>query len=273
MPALPHWNVSKHVLLSCRLDSESGQQPDAFAGRESGFGVIDVPLDGNETTFLLGPQGGGADQPLADDSAGPSFFDGEDVGAPADADMGAPFDDYDAGNENEGGWLDEPDLDIEEEEEDADEDATAATAVMATVESVPQPLLARDARNKDVRGVKRIKLSRHGIQYPSLPVGVVKRIAQTFAQGNAAGKTKLSPDAVAALSTASDWFFEQVSIDLERYSKHAGRKTIDESDMLLLMKRYVREGEHYLWPALLLFPELYDTLIQTYMMANIGGWH
>jgi len=38
---------------------------------------------------------------------------------------------------------------------------------------------------------------------------------------------------------ASDWFFEQVSDDLGAYSKHAGRKTIDESDVVTLMARYV----------------------------------
>ncbi|EFW98428.1 hypothetical protein CMQ_4280 [Grosmannia clavigera kw1407] len=217
-----------------RLDSESGQQMDAFDGRESGFGVIDVPLNGDETTFLLGPQGG-ADQPMADETAGPAYSDGGDDGGPADADVGTPFDDYGAGDDNGGGWPDSPEIDIEEE--DAGEDAAVTTA-LASIEAASQSkLLARDAQNKDARAIKRARLSRHGIEYPSLPVGVVKRIGQMFAQGSAAGKTKLSPDTVAALTTASDWFFEQVGVDLERYSKHAGRKTIDESDMLLLMKR------------------------------------
>jgi hypothetical protein len=38
---------------------------------------------------------------------------------------------------------------------------------------------------------------------------------------------------------ASDWFFEQLGEDLQAYAKHAGRKTIDESDVLTLMKRQV----------------------------------
>lgn len=78
------------------------------------------------------------------------------------------------------------------------------------------------------------KISQHGIEYPSLPPGVVKRVAQRFA-----GKSKISPDTLAALVQASDWFFEQLGDDLSAYAKHAGRKTIEESDMLTLMRRYV----------------------------------
>ncbi|KAG8167300.1 hypothetical protein KVR01_002989 [Diaporthe batatas] len=76
------------------------------------------------------------------------------------------------------------------------------------------------------------KISQHGIEYPSLPPGVVKRVAQRFA-----GKSKISPDTLAALVQASDWFFEQLGDDLSAYAKHAGRKTIEESDMLTLMRR------------------------------------
>ncbi|KAH8162061.1 hypothetical protein CIB48_g6165 [Xylaria polymorpha] len=36
---------------------------------------------------------------------------------------------------------------------------------------------------------------------------------------------------------ATDWFFEQLGDDLSAYAKHAGRKTIDESDMITLMRR------------------------------------
>ncbi|POS80162.1 hypothetical protein DHEL01_v201462 [Diaporthe helianthi] len=76
------------------------------------------------------------------------------------------------------------------------------------------------------------KISQHGIEYPSLPPGVVKRVAQRFA-----GTSKISPDTLAALSQASDWFFEQLGDDLSAYARHARRKTIEESDMLTLMRR------------------------------------
>lgn len=83
---------------------------------------------------------------------------------------------------------------------------------------------------------KRVKLSKHGIQYTSLPAAVIKRLAQTFA--NSSGiKGKISSDALNALSQASDWFFEQLGDDLSAYAKHAGRKTINEIDGQTLMKR------------------------------------
>jgi hypothetical protein len=41
-----------------------------------------------------------------------------------------------------------------------------------------------------------------------------------------------------ALEQATEWFFEQVGEDLEAYSDHArGRKRVDASDALLLMRR------------------------------------
>lgn len=86
---------------------------------------------------------------------------------------------------------------------------------------------------------KKVKISKHGIQYPSLPAGVVKKLATTYARTSGNSKTKISKDTLNAIVQASDWFFEQVSGDLSAYAKHAGRKTIDESDVVTLMKRFV----------------------------------
>jgi histone H3/H4 len=85
---------------------------------------------------------------------------------------------------------------------------------------------------------KRIKISKHGIQYPSLPAGVVKKLATTYARTSGHGKAKISKDTLDAIMQASDWFFEQVSDDLGAYAEHAGRKTIEESDVVALMGRY-----------------------------------
>ncbi len=41
------------------------------------------------------------------------------------------------------------------------------------------------------------------------------------------------------LGLQSDWFFERLGKTLEAYAKHAGRKTIQDRDMHLVMKRYV----------------------------------
>ncbi|KAK8072343.1 hypothetical protein PG996_005691 [Apiospora saccharicola] len=81
------------------------------------------------------------------------------------------------------------------------------------------------------------KISKHGIEYKSLPQGVVKRLATTFAKTAGMGKSKISPDTMDAIMQATDWFFEQIGDDLQAYAKHAGRKTIDESDMITLMRR------------------------------------
>ena len=101
------------------------------------------------------------------------------------------------------------------------------------------------AKRAGMRGAvkKTIKVSKHGIEYPSLPPAVVKRLAQNFAKASGA-KGKITPDAMNTIMQASDWFFEQLGEDLQAYAKHAGRKTIDESDVLTLMKRY---GTIYHW--------------------------
>ncbi|KAJ5639717.1 uncharacterized protein N7484_007579 [Penicillium longicatenatum] len=84
---------------------------------------------------------------------------------------------------------------------------------------------------------KEKKLSRYGIPVPNLPTGVVKKLATRFARTKAGSKTRLDKAAMAAIEQASSWFFEQASTDLAGYSKHAGRKTIDESDVTMLMRR------------------------------------
>jgi len=86
---------------------------------------------------------------------------------------------------------------------------------------------------------KRVKVSKHGIKYPSLPAGVVKKLATMYARTGSNSKAKINKDTLDVIMQASDWFFEQVSEDLGVYARHAGRKTIDESDMVTLMKRYV----------------------------------
>ncbi|PYI02165.1 hypothetical protein BO78DRAFT_325860 [Aspergillus sclerotiicarbonarius CBS 121057] len=86
-------------------------------------------------------------------------------------------------------------------------------------------------------GTKQKKLSRHGIPVPNLPVGVVKKLATRFARARNGSKAKISKETLAAIEQASSWYFEQASEDLAAYSKHAGRKTIDESDVATLMRR------------------------------------
>ncbi|KAJ5252375.1 hypothetical protein N7489_002785 [Penicillium chrysogenum] len=84
---------------------------------------------------------------------------------------------------------------------------------------------------------KQKKMSRHGIPVPNLPAGVVKKLATRFARSGAGSKAKINKATLAAIEQASSWYFEQASQDLAAYSKHAGRKTIDESDVITLLKR------------------------------------
>lgn len=105
---------------------------------------------------------------------------------------------------------------------------------MEQVEEDPQPQPESKSKPK-----KELKVSRHGIPYPSLPVNVVKKLATTFARSNGTRKSQLSKETLEAIMEASDWFFEQVSDDLGAYARHAGRRMINESDMITLMKRSV----------------------------------
>ncbi|KTW29110.1 uncharacterized protein T551_02384 [Pneumocystis jirovecii RU7] len=75
------------------------------------------------------------------------------------------------------------------------------------------------------------KLSRYGIPLPSLPSAFVKQLVANFTT------SKISKDALKEIILASDQFFEQVSEDLEAFAAHAGRKTIEDSDVIQLMRR------------------------------------
>lgn len=92
-------------------------------------------------------------------------------------------------------------------------------------------------RRRAQRAKKLIKISRYGIEYSSLPSGVVKKLATTFLRTSGNSKAKFSADTLEAIMQASDWFFEQISENLGTYAEHARRKTIDESDVLILMGR------------------------------------
>jgi histone H3/H4 len=89
---------------------------------------------------------------------------------------------------------------------------------------------------------KKNRISRHGIEYPSLPPAFVKRVAQTALQSSGLSNPRISADTLTALTQASDWFFEQLGDDLGAYANHAKRKTVEESDVVTLMRRFVYPG-------------------------------
>ncbi|RPB09446.1 hypothetical protein P167DRAFT_527236 [Morchella conica CCBAS932] len=146
----------------------------------------------------------------------PTEPDGSPAPAPAhdsdtDSDTGAPLE-Y------------SPDLD-----NDNDNDApTTATA---------RNIAAAQKTQKAKR--KQHPLSRHGHPLPPFPRATIKKMAQTFAGGASIGG-----EALEALVKASDAFWEQVAGDLAVYAGHAGRRTIEEGDVVVLMgrQRQITEG-------------------------------
>ncbi|KAI9163480.1 Inner kinetochore subunit cnp20 [Paramyrothecium foliicola] len=91
---------------------------------------------------------------------------------------------------------------------------------------------------------KRKRISKHGIEYPPLPPAFVKRVAQTALQTSGLSNHRVSPETLTALTQASEWFFEQLGEDLGAYASHAKRKTIEESDVVTLMRRQRQVGSN-----------------------------
>jgi len=228
-----------------RLDSDAAQAR-LEGGRESDF-HIEVPAGLDEDTFEMAPNIQDSpvrqQQPEADSSPRAGF---DDEG-PMFGDLQSPRSDS-YGSDGVGGGLgdidDEPLQQGPEQEEGLsdEEPATNAfrTSLNITTAASRLAALDRDTVTREKRTAplsNKKKISRHGIEYKSLPPTVVKRLAQTFAASSGARSAKITPEALKAIMQASDWFFEQVGDDLQAYAAHAHRKTIDESDMLTLMKR------------------------------------
>lgn len=110
--------------------------------------------------------------------------------------------------------------------------------VTATLTEFQEPPREVETRRADLKVLKKRKLvSQHGIEYPSLPPAFVKRVAQTALQSSGLSNKRISNDTLAALTQASEWYFEQLGDDLGAYAQHAKRKTIEDSDVATLMRR------------------------------------
>ncbi|KAM7189765.1 centromere protein T [Naviculisporaceae sp. PSN 640] len=203
-----------------RLDSDPAARA-GLGGRDSDFGIV-VPEGLDEQTFLMAPQ--------IQESPTHQPPPGDDDDMSMDGNEPLPEwggEDDDVGGDDDQGHLSR----VEDRSTSPDERR----------DSSPLPDPEVSAKSRDANSQKRVKkkgkkVSKYGIEYPSLPPAVVKRLATTFAKTSGT-KGKISPDALQAIMQASDWFFEQLGDDLQAYAKHAHRKTIDESDMLTLMRR------------------------------------
>ncbi len=171
-------------------------------GGQDDFGPIQIPDLGNESTFVMAPmESPTREQTMTEGLEMGDMPQAEDFG---DSDIGEPFG-------SPGG-----------EEDDANE------VMNDTIISqrIPNPPTQRGySRRKNGK-----RISRHGIEYPSLPQGVVKRLATTLAKTAGVSKAKISSDTLDAIMQATDWFFEQLGDDLSAYARHAGRKTIFTQD-------------------------------------------
>ena len=94
------------------------------------------------------------------------------------------------------------------------------------------------ATTKIGRKAKRtLKKSSDGTPCPSFPVGITRKIASTFARSLSSRSTKIDKETLEAITEATDQYFEQLSKDLGVFADHAGRKNIDESDVVAAMRR------------------------------------
>jgi histone H3/H4 len=130
------------------------------------------------------------------------------------------------------GWESEP-------EADDDEDLQAYRGEISAIDrSLQTPAPETPAKKRAGRQRRALNISRFGHEYPSFPAATVKTLANGFIKSQGS-KSKISKDTLAALVQTSDFFFEQVGEDLAAYAQHAGRKMIEEGDVIALLKRYV----------------------------------
>ncbi|KXH68531.1 hypothetical protein CSAL01_11612 [Colletotrichum salicis] len=208
-----------------RVEEEDLRRQTLASARDSDFG-FEVPIDAdNQTTFMMAVDGQSSPaRPLPEITDEQPLLNiapvEDEPAAPLDEDLGFGTSYYDMRSST-------PIEPTEATQRDLDGQTEVSTVQLLEQEQGQRP-------RKTKRGVK---LSKYGVEYPSLPPAVVKRLATTFAKSSGISKTKIAPDALAEIQRASDWFFEQLGDDLSAYAKHAKRKTIDESDMLTLMRR------------------------------------
>lgn len=227
--------VSK-MLIMARLDVDPTRQ--TVLGRESDFN-FDIPLDvGEQTTFVMSePREDAATTPPAEERSvvEADALEAQDGVA---GDVYGGSDDYDMP-----GFDDHSDLedDVQEQTQEQAQEQTQGLDLDEPIEdaTISKAFSQQPTRKGNKVLKKRKKISRHGIEYPSLPASFVKRVSQTALQSSGLSNARISPDTLEALVQVSEWFFEQLGDDLGAYASHAKRKTIEESDVITLMRRYV----------------------------------
>jgi histone H3/H4 len=132
------------------------------------------------------------------------------------------------------GWESDPPVDDDAELAAYQEEPSAMDRSL----QIDSPERPAAAPQRGVRKPKEYMVSEHGIGYPSFPNAPVKKLALSFMKSQGS-KAQLNKEALAALVHTTNDFFEQISVDLAAYAQHGGRRMIEESDVIALMKRYV----------------------------------
>ena len=97
-----------------------------------------------------------------------------------------------------------------------------------------RPAQAKATTKSGRRAKRPLKKSSDGAPCPSFPVGITRKIASTFARSLS---SRIDKETLEAITEATDQYFEQLSKDLGVFADHAGRKNIDESDVVAVMRR------------------------------------
>lgn len=239
-------------------------------GRESEL-TMGVPADmGDQTTFMFSEPGGdapatsplpgasatAADARTGDTTVGNISFIPENPDVGDVPQFGDDDDDDDRHYEREEFDYNEPTVRQDQQEHDAEagrrrvsaladqetfisegEDSDPADATLRQQDISMMTDRPGPARRGPKPKKKHKRISRHGEEYPPLPPAFVRRVAHRAVQTSGLSNHRISSDVLAALTQASEWFFEQLGDDLGAYAEHAKRTVIEESDVLTLMKR------------------------------------
>ncbi|KNG45846.1 histone-fold containing protein [Stemphylium lycopersici] len=131
------------------------------------------------------------------------------------------------------GWESDPPIDDDDAELAAYREEESAIDRSLQTKSPERPAAEQ---LKGVRKPKEYLVSEHGVGYPSFPAAPVKKLALSFMKSQGS-KAQLSKETLDALVHTTNDFFEQISGDLAAYAQHGGRRMIEESDVIALMKR------------------------------------
>lgn len=94
----------------------------------------------------------------------------------------------------------------------------------ASPELPPQPVRAKPVPKSSGAAQRKTR-------EPEIASSLIKQIFSHYV------KTPVTRDAYKIVEKCSERYFKQISSDLEAYSQHAGRKTVEMADVELLMRR------------------------------------